>query len=59
MTLRNQFMTRESEAPAEPWRRQLGRSLALPFFQTIQQPDVYAARRTAAEFVKPRGNAKG
>ncbi len=23
-------MTREGEAPAEPWRRQLGRSLALP-----------------------------
>ena len=25
-------MTREGEAPAEPWRRQLGRSLALPLF---------------------------
>ena len=29
-TLSNQFITREGEAPAEPWRRQLGRSLALP-----------------------------
>ncbi len=31
-TLYNPFMTREGEAgeaPAEPWRRQLGRSLAL------------------------------
>ena len=25
-----QFVTREGEAPAEPWRRKLGRSLALP-----------------------------
>ena len=34
-TLSNQFITREGEAgeaPAEPWRRQLGRSLALPLF---------------------------
>ncbi len=29
-TLSNPFMTREGEAPAEPWRCQLGRSLALP-----------------------------
>ncbi len=27
-------MTREGEAPAEPWQRQLGRSLALPLFFT-------------------------
>ena len=26
----NQFVFREGEAPAEPWRPQLGRSLALP-----------------------------
>ena len=26
----NQFVAREGEAPAEPWRPQLGRSLALP-----------------------------
>ncbi len=34
-TLSNQFITREGEAgeaPAEPWRRKLGRSLALPLF---------------------------
>ena len=31
-TLPNQFITREGEAPAEPLRRQLGRSLALPLF---------------------------
>ncbi len=34
-TLSNQFITREGEAgeaPAEPLRRQLGRSLALPLF---------------------------
>ena len=31
-TLPNPFITREGEAPAEPWRRQLGRSLALPLF---------------------------
>ena len=31
-TLSHQFMTRAGEAPAEPWRRQLGRSLALPLF---------------------------
>ena len=29
-TLPNQFITKEGEAPAEPWLRQLGRSLALP-----------------------------
>ena len=29
-TLSNPFITREGEAPAEPWRCQLGRSLALP-----------------------------
>ena len=29
-TLYNQFIAREGEAPAEPWRRQLGGSLALP-----------------------------
>ncbi len=27
-------MTREGEAPAEPWRRPLGRSLALPLYFT-------------------------
>ena len=31
-TLPNQFIAREGEAPAEPMRRQLGRSLALPLF---------------------------
>ena len=31
-TLSNQFINREGEAPAEPGRRQLGRSLALPLF---------------------------
>ena len=31
-TFPNQFIAREGEAPAEPWRRQLGRSLALPLF---------------------------
>ncbi len=30
MILPNQHFTREGEAPAEPWRRRLGRSLALP-----------------------------
>ncbi len=29
-TLSNPFIIREGEAPAEPMRRQLGRSLALP-----------------------------
>ncbi len=29
-TSHKQFVTREGEAPAEPWRRRLGRSLALP-----------------------------
>ncbi len=29
-TFPKQFIDREGEAPAEPWRRQLGRSLALP-----------------------------
>ena len=32
MILPNQHFTREGEAPAEPWRRRLGRSLALPLF---------------------------
>ncbi len=31
-TLPNQFIARAGEAPAEPKRRQLGRSLALPLF---------------------------
>ncbi len=31
-TFPNQFINREGEAPAEPLRRQLGRSLALPLF---------------------------
>ncbi len=30
LTLPNQFIVREGEAPAEPLRRQLGKSLALP-----------------------------
>ena len=30
-SLCNEFFTREGEAPAEPLRTQLGRSLALPF----------------------------
>ena len=30
----NQFITREGEAPAEPWRRKLDRSLALPMVLT-------------------------
>ncbi len=34
-TLRNLDFTREGEAPAEPWRRQLGRSLALPLFFAV------------------------
>ena len=29
-TFSNQFIVREGQAPAEPMRRQLGRSLALP-----------------------------
>ncbi len=29
-TLPNPFLAWEGEAPAEPWRRKLGRSLALP-----------------------------
>ncbi len=29
-TLPNPFLAWEGEAPAEPWRRRLGRSLALP-----------------------------
>ncbi len=32
LCLPNQFFTWEGEAPAEPMRRQLGRSLALPLF---------------------------
>ena len=33
-TLPNPFLAREGEAPAEPWRRKLGRSLALPWVFT-------------------------
>ena len=42
-TLSNQFMTREGEAPAEPWRRQLGRSLALPM--GLLDSETYRAER--------------
>ncbi len=36
-TLTYQFIAREGEAPAEPMRRQLGRSLALPYFARLAE----------------------
>ena len=42
-TLFNQVLTREGEAPAEPMRRQLGRSLALPLlFARVNNPQPHA-----------------
>ncbi len=43
-TLPNPFLAWEGEAPAEPWRRKLGRSLALPWVFTplgIHSPWVF------------------
>ena len=37
------FLTPQGEAPAEPWRRQLGRSLALPL-EPLADSFHYAAR---------------
>ena len=34
-TLPNPFLAWEGEAPAEPWFRKLGRSLALPFLPSL------------------------
>ncbi len=50
-SLLNQFVTREGEAPAEPWRPQLGRSLALPLvFKCVRYQMMFTGLASLSPF---------